>query len=332
MGDPAGLGPELTARAWAGLRRSGPVFFAITAPELARRHASALDLPPPVEISVPQDAHAVFARALPVLPLDLPAAVHAGTPDAANAPAVIAAIERGADLAMSGAAAALVTNPIAKSVLYDAGFAHPGHTEFLGALAARAESWPQPHGPVMMLQGGGLRVALATVHLRVRDVPAAITRARIMHTARVLECALKRDFGLARPRIALCALNPHAGEGGAMGDEEQRIINPAAQALREEGMAISDARPADTLFGKAARTGYDAALAMYHDQGLIPVKTLDFHGGVNITLGLPFVRTSPDHGTGFDIAGTGQARPGSLIAALRTAAAMAASRQSHERA
>ncbi len=332
MGDPAGIGPELTMRAWAQLRQSGPVWFAITAMEPASRQARALGLPPPVAIHAPEEAKDVFAKALPVLPLDLPAPVTPGVPNTANAPAVIAAIEQAAHYAMSGEAGAMVTNPIAKAVLYEAGFAHPGHTEFLGALATQAPSWPQPRGPVMLLQGGGLRVALVTVHLRLRDVPAAITRERIMGAARGFDGALKRGFGLARPRLALCALNPHAGEDGAMGDEEVQIINPAAQALRDEGIAISAARPADTLFGEEARAGYDAALAMYHDQGLIPVKTLDFDGGVNITLGLPFIRTSPDHGTGFDIAGKGLARPGSLIAALRTAAAMAAKRQAHDSA
>ena len=319
-------------RAWAQLRQHGPVFFAHTDIGLARRHAAALNLPVPRAISAPKEAQDVFAQALPVLPLSLPAAVRDGVPDGANAPAVIASIAQAARLVMNGRAAALVTNPISKSVLYKAGFAHPGHTEFLGELAAQAPDWPEPRGPVMMLAGGGLRVALVTVHLALRQVPDAITRAAIINAARVLDHALKRDFTLARPRIALCALNPHAGEGGAMGDEEQHILNPAAQALRDEGIAISDARPADTLFGENARASYDAALAMYHDQGLIPVKTLDFHGGVNITLGLPFVRTSPDHGTGFAIAGKGIARPGSLIAALRTAAAMAASRHAHDHA
>ncbi|MDQ7018188.1 MAG: 4-hydroxythreonine-4-phosphate dehydrogenase PdxA [Robiginitomaculum sp.] len=332
MGDPAGIGPEITARAWAKLHQERISFFLIGDLELAQQQATRLGLPAPIAISDPLQAIQIMPSAMPVLPLSLAAPVMAGSPDTANAPMVIASIEKAAHLVMNGQASALVTNPIAKSVLYEAGFAHPGHTEFLGELAKEAKVWPRPHGPIMMLCGGGLRVALVTVHIPLHQVPGTLSKDNIMQAAQVLHQALKRDFGLENPRLALCGLNPHAGENGTMGEEELKIINPAATDLRAQGINITDAQPADALFREDARAGYDAVLALYHDQGLIPVKTLDFHGGINATLGLPFIRVSPDHGTGFAIAGQGIARPDSLIAALREAASMSTHRQAHDRA
>ncbi len=332
MGDPAGIGPEITAQAWEYLHDKGIPFFLIGNLELARHYADQHHQPEPVGITSPEEVVSIFASHLPVLPLNLPAPVRAGKPDTANADTVIASIERATKLVMTGKVGAIVTNPIAKSVLYDAGFAHPGHTEFLGQLAASWEDWQHPRGPVMMLCGGGLRVALMTVHIPLKDVADSLDTKAIIHTAQVLDQALKRDFGIPHPRIALCGLNPHAGEDGTMGKEEISIINPAASALRAQGISITDAQPSDALFRKDARETYDAVLALYHDQGLIPVKTLDFHGGINTTLGLPFIRTSPDHGTGFAIAGKGSARPDSLIAALKAAALMSANRQSYDRA
>ncbi|PHS28733.1 MAG: 4-hydroxythreonine-4-phosphate dehydrogenase PdxA [Robiginitomaculum sp.] len=329
MGDPAGIGPEITALAWEKLKNDNIPFFLIGELEQARQHAKALSHPEPIAISAPEEATTIMPRALPVLPLTLTAPVLPGKPNTQNAPATIRAIEIAVELVLSGKAGAVVTNPIAKSVLYKSGFSYPGHTEFLGELAKATAHWPAPHGPVMMLSGGGLHVALVTVHMSLRDVPDAITKDGIINAANVLHHALVQDFSLPNPRLALCGLNPHAGEDGAMGKEETTIINPAAAALRAMGITITDAQPADALFREEARQSYDAVLALYHDQGLIPVKTLDFHRGINTTLGLPFIRVSPDHGTGFAIAGQGLARPDSLIAALRAAAMMGKNRQSH---
>jgi 4-hydroxythreonine-4-phosphate dehydrogenase len=332
MGDPAGIGPEITARAWETLKNDNIPFFLIGDLALARQHAKALSHPEPIAISTPEEAIGLMSKALPVLPVPLAGPVKAGQPDTQNAPATIRAIEIAVDMTLSGKAGAVVTNPIAKSVLYKSGFKHPGHTEFLGELAKTATHWPAPHGPIMMLSGGGLHVALVTVHMALRDVPGAITKDGIINAAKVLHHALKRDFDLPNPRLALCGLNPHAGEDGAMGEEEITIINPAAAALRAMGITITDAQPADALFREDTRHSYDAVLALYHDQGLIPVKTLDFHRGINTSLGLPFIRVSPDHGTGFAIAGQGLARPDSLIAALRAAATMIQNRQSYDNA
>ena len=320
MGDPNGVGPEITAKAWDALRgKDGATpFFLVGKLDSAQNACRDLGLPAPQIISVPEEASEIYKSTLPVLPLS----------ETDDAKATIASIERAVALTLEGSSSAVVTNPIAKSVLYKAGFTHPGHTEFLGALTQHVDMLG-PRGPVMMLSGGGLSVALATIHIALSDVPHAISTEGIAQTARIMHHALKVDFGLKAPRIALTGLNPHAGEDGAMGDQERRIINPAAKILRAEGIDISDAQPADTLFHAEARRGYDAVLAMYHDQGLIPVKTLDFHGGVNITLGLPIIRTSPDHGTAFDIAGKGIARPDSLIAALKRAAQMAAHRSKY---
>ena len=312
MGDPAGIGGELTIRAWQALRHSGPAFTAIDDP------GQLTGIPVRV-VETLAEAAAVFADALPVLPVALAAAVVPGRPDSANAAATIASIERAVRLALMGEATAVVTNPISKAVLYAAGFPHPGHTEFLGALTEC------PH-PVMMLANDFLRVVPVTIHVSLRAALDGLTTAAIIATARTTATALRVQFGIETPRLAVAGLNPHAGEGGAMGHEEALLIAPAIAALRAEGIAVTGPHPPDTMFTPAARAGYDAAICMYHDQALIPLKTLDMASGVNVTLGLPIIRTSPDHGTAFDIAGQGRADPASLIAALRLAATLAARR------
>ncbi len=318
MGDPAGIGPEITVKAWEALRASPEYTFCVIAP------ADIFSETPHRIISDISEAQDIFPKALPILKID-GTAVTAGKPSSTHATAIIGSIEQAVSLCLSGAADGVVTNPIAKHVLYEAGFKFPGHTEFLGHLS---ENRPAPYteGPVMMLAAQNLRVGLATVHMPLKTAAEQLTQDGIINTAKVILGALKLDFGLTSPRLALTGLNPHAGEGGALGQEEIEIINPAAQALRDEGFDVTDAQPADTLFHAEAREGYDAVLAMYHDQGLIPVKTLDFHGGVNITLGLPFIRTSPDHGTAFGIAGRGLARADSLIAAIKKAREIANNR------
>lgn len=324
MGDPAGIGPEILCKAWDALRDTPKLTFAAIAPAAVLEAVGGA----PIEIiSDISQAAAIFPRALPVLEIAGEAATPA-QPDPRHAPAITASIETAVALCQQGRAAAMITCPIAKDVLYAAGFEFPGHTEYLGKLC-EGEAAPYPAGPVMMLAAQDLRVGLATVHIPIRDVPSQLSTDGIAATARVMLGALRVDFGLQNPRLALCGLNPHAGEGGAIGVEEIEIINPAASVLRGEGHDVTDAQPADTLFHAEAREGYDAVLAMYHDQGLIPVKTLDFHGGVNITLGLPIVRTSPDHGTAFGIAGQGIARPDSLIAAIRKACEIANNRAAY---
>jgi 4-hydroxythreonine-4-phosphate dehydrogenase len=320
MGEPAGVGPEIIAAAWEALRSEGPVFAVVGDAALLRAQGR------PVEaVLALSDAAAVFARAIPVLDHPLPAPGTPGRPDAANAGMVADWIEQAVNLAMSGEASGVVTAPIAKAPLYAAGFRFPGHTEFIAELTADAP-FAGTRGPVMMLTAKDLRACLVTIHAPLAQVPELVTGERVCRTARVVHQAMKRDFGIAAPRLALAALNPHAGEGGTIGLEEIEVLIPAIAALRAEGIDITDPRPADTLFHDEARATYDAVLCLYHDQALIPVKTLDFWGGVNTTLGLPIVRTSPDHGTGFDIAGKGVARADSLIAAVRLAGAMAAAR------
>ncbi len=328
MGDPAGIGPEITAKSWEALRRDNAFVFALMSTMHAARLAcKQLDLPPPQKINSVSEASSVFKNALPVIEIS-GMSVTAGKPNINAANAITGSIKSAVDLALAGHADGIVTNPIAKDVLYAAGFAHPGHTEFLGELTKNTEA-PYRRGPVMMLSGGGLNVALATVHVSLKVAAETLSQDIIINNARVMHEALKYDFGIKSPRIALTGLNPHAGEGGALGREEIEIINPAAEKLRSEGINATNAQPADTLFHAEARETYDAVLAMYHDQGLIPVKTLDFHGGVNITLGLPIVRTSPDHGTAFAIAGQTIARPDSLIAAIKSARAIANNRSAH---
>lgn len=320
LGEPAGIGPEIVAKAWQALRDEGPVFAVVGDAGLLAAQGIAV-----LEIAVPADAAQVFSRALPVLHHPLFAPVTPGRPAPANAGAVADWITAAVDLAMAGEASGVVTAPIAKAPLYASGFRFPGHTEFIAELTADAP-FRGTRGPVMMLTARDLRACLVTIHVPLAQVPELVTAERITRTARVVHESLRRDFGIARPRLALAALNPHAGEGGALGLEEIEILRPAAAALRAEGITITDPLPADTLFHDEARAGYDAAICLYHDQALIPVKTLDFWGGVNATLGLPVIRTSPDHGTGFDIAGKGIARPDSLIAAIRLAGQMAAAR------
>ena len=320
MGEPAGVGPEIIATAWSALKAEGPVFVVIGDSTLLRAQGQ-----PVQTVLAASDAGAVFGRAIPVLDTPLPAAVKAGHPEPANAGTVADWIEQAVNLAMSGEASGVVTAPIAKAPLYAAGFRFPGHTEFIAELTADLP-FAETLGPVMMLTAKDLRACLVTIHSPLAEVPELVTIERVCRTARVVHESLKRDFGIARPRLALAALNPHAGEGGAIGLEEITVLQPAVEALRAEGITITDPRPADTLFHDEARTTYDAVLCLYHDQALIPVKTLDFWGGVNTTLGLPVIRTSPDHGTGFDIAGKGLARADSLIAAIRLAGQMAAAR------
>ncbi|MEM7505344.1 MAG: 4-hydroxythreonine-4-phosphate dehydrogenase PdxA [Pseudomonadota bacterium] len=310
MGDPAGIGPEITAKAWRDTTLRHP-FYLIADPAC---------LPEGIawrEIASPAEAAAVFGAALPVMPLALAGQPSPGMPAPGNAAATVEAIRLAVKHARSRSAAAVVTNPINKKVLYDgAGFAFPGHTEFLAELGKVERS-------VMMIAGPSLRVVPVTIHIPLADVPAALSREAIVETARITAKALRVDFDLPSPRLAVAGLNPHAGESGAMGREEIEIIAPALATLRAEGIDVAGPLPADTMFHAAARSRYDAALTMYHDQGLIPVKALDFDQGVNVTLGLPFIRTSPDHGTAYDIAGTGRADSSSMIAALNMAGDMA---------
>ncbi|MBU4239225.1 MAG: 4-hydroxythreonine-4-phosphate dehydrogenase PdxA, partial [Alphaproteobacteria bacterium] len=320
LGEPAGVGPEIVAAAWNALKTEPPAFAVIGDADLLRAQGVLV-----VEINTPADALQPFGRALPVIHRPLPAAVEVGRPDPANAPAVADGIEEAVSFVLSGEASGLVTAPIAKAPMYASGFRFPGHTEFIAELTADAP-YPGTRGPVMMLTAKDLRACLVTIHVALGQVAELITADRVARTARVVHESLKRDFAIARPRLAMAALNPHAGEGGALGVEEIETLRPVAAQLRAEGIDITDPRPADTLFHDEARAGYDAALCMYHDQALIPVKTLDFWGGVNVSLGLPIIRTSPDHGTGFDIAGQGIARADSLIAAVRLASEMAAAR------
>ena len=319
LGEPAGIGPEIVAKAWSALKGEVPFFVLGDAWLLAAQGG------PVVEIHDPTEALSACATALPILHHPAPAPVTAGAPDVRNAGVVADWIERAVNLCLAGEASGLVTGPIAKAPLYAAGFRFPGHTEFIAELTADA-AFEGTRGPVMMLTAKDLRACLVTIHLPLDQVPEMVTAERVKRTARVVHESMRRDFGIARPRLALAALNPHAGESGALGLQEIEVLKPAAEALRGEGIVITDPLPADTMFHDEARATYDAALCLYHDQALIPVKTLDFWGGVNATLGLPIVRTSPDHGTGFEIAGKGVARPDSLIAAIRLAAEMAAAR------
>jgi 4-hydroxythreonine-4-phosphate dehydrogenase len=320
MGDPAGIGPELLLRAWLARAPDAAPFFALADPSALRALALRLGFDAPIAEVAPSEARAVFAKALPVAPLAAPAGARPGEPDPAFAAATIESIERAVGYVRSGEASAVVTNPIAKATLYAAGFKFPGHTEYLGALA---EAWGAPAQPVMMIWSPVLAVVPVTIHVALKEVPRLLTRELVVSTARIVAADMTRRFGLAKPRLALAGLNPHAGEGGAMGREEIDVIAPAVAELRAEGLDVAGPLPADTMFHAAARARYDVALTMYHDQGLIPAKTLAFDTGVNVTLGLPFVRTSPDHGTAFDIAGKGLANPTSLIEALRLAARLA---------
>jgi len=326
MGDPAGVGPEITAKAWADcVKSNGPSFMAIGDIDVFKTACQAAGLPAPKAVNNAAEAAQQFQTSLPVLHIKSAKTVISGQPDPAHADVITGAIETAVSLSLKGETSGIVTCPISKENLYAAGFKYPGHTEYLGHLCKTHDA-PYPRGPVMLLEGGGLRCALVTIHMPISDAINGVTSEAIFRTAQTLYGALKVDYGMTAPHIAMAGLNPHAGENGALGDTEITVQNPAAAKLRDIGVDISDARSADTLFHTEAREGYDAVLAMYHDQGLIPVKTLDFHGGVNITLGLPVIRTSPDHGTAFDIAGKGLARADSLIAALNKAAMLARNR------
>jgi 4-hydroxythreonine-4-phosphate dehydrogenase len=313
MGEPAGIGAEITAGAWRALHGSGPCFALI---DDATRDFGV----PVARISAPEEAGAVFGQALPILHRPLAVPVVPGQPNPAHAGAVIAAIEEAVALATSGRASGVVTNPIQKASLTAAGFPHPGHTEFLGELAGLGVP------PVMMLACPELRVVPVTVHEALAKAIARLTPEMIIATSRIVAAALKRDFGIAAPRLAVAGLNPHAGEAGTMGREEIDIIAPAIATLRAEGIDARGPMPPDTMFTALARPGYDAAICLYHDQALIPIKTIDMAGGVNVTLGLSIIRTSPDHGTALDIAGKGLADPASLIAAIRLAGQLAQKR------
>lgn len=321
IGEPAGIGPDIAIAAWLRRREDGlPPFYLLGDLDFMRDRAKALGANVPFAQVTADQAVAAFADALPVLPTGHPVMARAGHPDATSAPAAIAAICHAVADVTAGRAAAVVTNPIAKSVLYRAGFTHPGHTEFLAELAARDGVTPMP---VMMLWSPDLAVVPVTIHLALRDAITTLTSDLIVATCRIVAADLKRHFGLSDPRLAVAGLNPHAGEDGSLGSEDQAIVAPAIETLRRDGISVRGPLPADTMFHAAARRTYDCAIGMYHDQALIPIKTLAFDDGVNVTLGLPFIRTSPDHGTAFDIAGTGRANPSSLIAALRLAARMA---------
>jgi 4-hydroxythreonine-4-phosphate dehydrogenase len=316
MGEPAGIGPELLLRVWLARASIGAPFFALAAPDALKKLARELGLAAPIAVIEPAEAAEVFNRALPVVPLEARADAEAGLPHPSFSAATLESIERAVGYVRSGAASAVVTNPIAKRTLYEAGFPHPGHTEYLGELA---KSWGEPAQPVMMIWSPLLAVVPITIHIPLIEVAGALTKRLIQSTARIVASDMTRRFGVARPRLAFAGLNPHAGEGGALGREEIETIAPAIAELKAEGLDIVGPLPADTMFHPAARARYDVALTMYHDQGLIPAKTLAFDEGVNVTLGLPFVRTSPDHGVAFDIAGKGVANPASLIAAARLA-------------
>ena len=318
IGEPAGIGPDITLAAWRHRKElSLPPFYVIADPDFLARRAQLLKIEAKFANVIPENAADVFADKLPVVPLDLAVTAEPAHPDATSAPAAISSIDRAVEDVVSGRAAAIVTNPVAKAVLYRAGFPDPGHTEYLGRLAAASTS--DPVRPVMMIWSAELAVVPVTVHLPLQDVPAGLTTELIIETARIVARDLARRFGVDRPRIAVAGLNPHAGEDGTLGAGDRDIIAPAIRQLVADGIDARGPFPADTMFHKAARETYDVALCMYHDQALIPVKTLAFYEAVNVTLGLPFVRTSPDHGTAFAVAGTGRANPTSLIEALRLA-------------
>jgi 4-hydroxythreonine-4-phosphate dehydrogenase len=322
LGEPAGIGPDITFAAWRRRAELDGAFYILADPEHLRRCAARMAPDVPIAVVEPAAANTAFKTALPVVDIGVPVTAEPGRPDASSAPAAITAIRRAVADVESGAAAAIVTNPIAKNVLYRSGFAEPGHTEYLAKLAAQPNGVPLH--PVMLLWSPELAVVPVTIHLPLKDVVARLTSDLIVETGRIVAHDLSRRFGLARPRLAVAGLNPHAGEDGALGEEDITIVRPAVERLKAERIDARGPLPADTLFHDAARASYDVVLAMYHDQALIPIKTLAFDHAVNVTLGLPFVRTSPDHGTAFDIAGTGRADPSSLIAALKLAARLAA--------
>jgi len=323
-GEPAGIGPDIAIAAWLRRNELGlPPFYLLGDHDSLAERAKILGLKVELADTSPEDALAAFSSALPVVATGQRATARPGQPDATSANAALASIRQAVADVMAGRAGAVVTNPIAKSVLYRAGFRHPGHTEFLAELAANGGRAPQP---VMMLWSPALAVVPVTIHVSLHDALAQLSSDLIVTTARIAVAELKARFGLSNPRLAVSGLNPHAGEDGSLGTEDIEIVAPAVEILRGEGIDVRGPLPADTMFHAAARESYDCAICMYHDQALIPIKTIAFEDAVNVTLGLPFIRTSPDHGTAFDIAGTGKANPSSLAAALRLAARMAAAR------
>lgn len=322
LGEPAGIGPDLALAVWH--RRAEldvPRFYVVADPDFLSRRAGRLGLDVPIAAVMPAAAAAAFASALPVVAIDVAVSAEPGRPDRSSAPAAIASIRRAVADVMAGAAAAVVTNPIAKNVLYDWGFAEPGHTEFLATLVQEATGTSLR--PIMMLWSPELAVVPVTIHLPLRDIFKHLSTELVVETGRVVARDLAVRFRISRPRLAVAGLNPHAGENGALGEEDRTIVAPAVAQLMADGIDARGPLPADSLFHERARATYDVALCMYHDQALIPIKTLAFDHAVNVTLGLPIVRTSPDHGTAFDIAGTGAADVTSLVAALRLAARLA---------
>jgi 4-hydroxythreonine-4-phosphate dehydrogenase len=322
LGEPAGIGPDLALAVWH--RRAElalPRFYVVSDPEFLRRRAARLRLDVPVSIVTPGAAGAAFSSALPVVPIDVAVSAEPGHPDRSSAPAAVASIRRAVADVLAGAALAVVTNPVAKNVLYNSGFAEPGHTEFLATLVQ--EQTGRQLRPVMLLWSPELAVVPVTIHLPLKEIFQHLSIRLVVETGRIVAHDLSTRFDIPRPRLAVAGLNPHAGENGALGEEDHMIVAPAVARLVADGIDARGPLPADSLFHKQARAGYDVALCMYHDQALIPIKTLAFDHAVNVTLGLPFVRTSPDHGTAFDIAGTGKADPTSLVNALRLAARLA---------
>ncbi|MFB2551134.1 4-hydroxythreonine-4-phosphate dehydrogenase PdxA [Ensifer soli] len=322
MGDPAGIGPDLALALWADRAALGtPPFLYVGDPLSLSERAQHLGIAAPLREASASDAASVFATALPVLPVLCAAPVVAGMPNSANAGAITGSIESAVDLAFEGAVGAVVTSPISKAVLYDAGFRFPGHTEFLADLAERHTG--RAVLPVMLLAGPKLRAVPVTIHIPLHAVAGALTADLVYRTCTITAADLRDRFGIAAPRLAVAGLNPHAGENGALGHEDDAVIRPVVERLRAEGIDAAGPLPADTMFHDRARATYDVAICMYHDQALIPAKALGFDDSVNATLGLPFIRTSPDHGTAFSLAGTGTARPDSLLAALTLGAELA---------
>ena len=323
LGEPAGIGPDLTLAVWRQRRELDlPPFYVVGDTGFLKQRAGRLGLDVAFAEVAPDEANAAFARALPVVPLGLPVTAEPGAPDDSSAPAVIASIRRAVADVMAERAAAVVTNPIAKSVLYRAGFTDPGHTEYLARLCEQATG--RPVMPVMLLWSPELAVVPVTIHIALKDVIAQLTSDLIVETGRIVARDMAARFRLPRPRLAVAGVNPHAGEHGTLGVEDETIVRPAVERLKAEGIDARGPLSADTLFHTRARAAYDVALCMYHDQALIPIKTLAFDHGVNVTLGLPFVRTSPDHGTAFGLAGSGTANPASLVAAIKLAARLSA--------
>src|ERR1700691_5479483 len=322
LGEPAGIGPDLALAIWRRRAELGiPPFYIVADAEFLGRRAAQLRLDGPLATVTPVSAAGAFGTALPVVPLDVAITAEPGHPDRSSAPAAVASIRRAVADVMAGAAAAIVTNPVAKNVLYNWGFAEPGHTEFLAKLVQEATG--EALRPVMMLWSPELAVVPVTIHLPLREIFDHLSSELVVETGRIVARDLATRFGIAHPRLVVAGLHPHAGEAGTLGDEDRAIVAPAVARLVAEGIDARGPLPADSMFHEQARASYDVALCMYHDQALIPIKTLAFDHAVNVTLGLPFVRTSPDHGTAFDIAGTGRADATSLIAALRLAARLA---------